>query len=242
MGFDTAASILNDAAVELGLLQGDSDNPFNETDVAIMQLCRFLKSLGQDLVKEHPWTHLQKEHTFNTVASTAAYALPADFDRMVAETHWNRTGQQALLGPVGPRVWQAQKAQSVDSALRYTFRTVNNEVQLYPTPSAVDAIHFEYISTYWVRPTAQAAPTTATPTAATDVIHFDRRLIVTGLKWTWLRNNGFESTAAQQDFSRLLIQAKGADGAAPVVRVGGRRHGTPHMIDGCNVPETGFGS
>ena len=242
MSWDTAANIINDAAVELGLYATDVADPYASTDANVLQLCRLLKAVGQDLLRDFAWTHFQKEHTFATVAGTAAYALPADFGRMLHQTHWNRTGVMPLQGPLGAQGWQLLKAQSATGAVGLWFRVVNNEVELQPVPTSAQTLAYEYVSRYWVQPSGQTAPTAEAPTDGADTLWLDRRLLVCALILKFKRAKGFDSAAAQEDYERALARAQGADGAAPVLSVSPRGLGVERLVDGCNVPERGFGS
>jgi hypothetical protein len=242
MAWDTAANILNDSAIELGLKTAEITDPYGSTDGNIIQLCRLLKSVGQDLVRDFPWSHLTVIHTLSTADGTASYSLPADFARMVDNTHWNRTQQFPLAGPVNGQAWQLLKAQTSTGVVNKFFRVFGGLIYLHPTPTAIETLAFEYQSTYWVKETGESAPNTETPDAYTDTLYFDRRLLVTALKVAFLRAKGFDSTAAQEDFDKALTRAHGADGAAPVLSLSGRGPTVTRMLDGVNFPETGFGS
>ena len=239
MAWDTAANIINDAAVELGLISSDISNPFASTDPNILQLCRLAKGLGQDLLRDYPWTHLQKEATITTSNGDYQYDLPTDFARVVDNTHWSRTDSQSLNGPVGPAGWQYLKGSSVSSTLSYWFRTVNDEIQLHPTPTATETLKYEYISRYWVKPSGQSTPTAETTTAGTDTLYFDRRLLVIGLQLMYRGRKGLDTMMADPEFKGAYARATGGDGAAPVLRLTRSGVCPPY---GPGVPETGFGS
>ena len=350
MAWDTAANIINDAAVELGLISANIAAPYSSANRNIIQLCRLLKGVGQDLVKLRAWTHLQKEHTFSFVSGTADYSPPSDFARSIDQTFWNRTNRLPLGGPVDARHWQLLQAVTASGVLYNIFRTVAGVIRVYPTPTVTDSIAFEYISSNWVEPaTAQATLDLATtapafdtvigaipngtvgnsytfaalddslgavtidvnvttkiielhfqpnvstiadveaviaaltgadkiievvtpgtaatvltgmetvgttnlaggvgvvdavsgdaPTVGTDTLHFDRRLLMAGAKLYFLRQKGFDTTVAEQEYGRQLSMAGGADGAARAIRVS--PIGGSGFIGSGNLPETGYGS
>jgi len=351
MAWDTAASIINDAAVELGLISADIAAPYSSANRNIIQLCRLLKGVGQDLVKLRAWTHLQKEHTFLFVSGTADYNMLADFARWIDETAWNRSNRLPLGGPVNAKDWQLLKAVTASGVLYNIFRTVAGVIRVYPTPTTTDSVAFEYISNRWVEPVAvkasldlattgdaslntvirastagvagnlitvsltgdlvagtvsidvsgttavairyfagtatiadlesaigslagaddiievATAGTPATvlgagaafaatlltgglhtsgvadaeaPTIGTDTLHFDRRLLVAGAKLYFLRQKGFDTTVAEQEWGRQLSLAGGADGAVRAIKVTPR--GRPGFLGSGNLPETGYGS
>lgn len=241
MAWDTAGNILNDAAVGLGLYAMRLADPYASTDANVAQLRQFLVDVGQDLAREYQWTHLQREHAFTTVAGTAAYALPSGFARLLDGTEWDRANLMPLRGPLGPQGWQALKALTATGVVGPYFRVFGNQVQLQPTPTSAVALSYEYVSNHWVQPDGQPAPTSETPAAASDVLWFDRRLLVCALKMAFQRAKGFDSTATQQDFERALVRAQGGDGAAPVLSLNRRGRGVERLVDGANLPETGFG-
>ena len=59
---------------------------------------------------EDGWKALIREHTFTTVASTAAYSLPSDFKYFVDETMWDRSNYWQLRGPLTQKEWQNVKS------------------------------------------------------------------------------------------------------------------------------------
>lgn len=234
----TALSVLNDAAVELGWKKADSSDPFAETDQAWVLLCRSLRRVGKLLVRARDWTHLTKEYTFPTVASTASYALPTDFARVKDSTLWNRDTAQPLGQSVDARAWQELQATTAAGVLNPLVRFFGNKLYIYPTPSAAEDIYYEYVSSYWVMPTGQTVPTASTTTAKTDTLWFDEPLLVAGVKLAYLRAKGFDQTAALQDFKTAWDAAVSADGLASDIALSPRR---VRLLDTRNLPDTGWG-
>lgn len=236
MDFTTADEILNDAAVELGLIAADITDPFASTDPNIILLCRLLKRVGRGLVRSRDWTHLTREYTFDTVASTASYALPTGYARMKDETQWNRTTANPLGPPVDGIAWQQMKARTATGLVTVPFRVFGNLLYLYPTPTAAESIYYEYITQYWVVPTGQTAPTTRTPTAITDVLWFDEALLVAGLKLAYQRARGLDTSHAQDEFNQLWSAEAGGDGAAAPLELV-----TSSRLQMGSTPDTGWG-
>jgi hypothetical protein len=244
--YDTAANILNDAAMDpaLGLISSALTDPYDSQDANVVQLRQALKSLGQDLARDYQWPHLEKTHTFATVNGTANYDLPADFLRLVDQTEWNRTTQFSLGGPASSQEWHQLKAANVSGVVYQVFRVSGGQIQIHPTPTSAETVAFEYVSSYWVDSgggTAGATPDAAAPTDGADTVCFDRRLLVTGVILGWLEGKGFDSTAARAKFEAAMARAQSNGGAAPVIRIGGGGGGF-RCLDGDNLPETGYGS
>lgn len=240
--WDTAASVINDAAVELGLIAADIPDPYTSNDVNISQLRRFLKSLGQDLVRDHQWSTLQKTWTLATQPGLSVYELPHDYQRFIDQTGWNRTQRMPLLGPLSPQGWQMLQVLTSAGVVDVMYRIVGGEFHLYPTPQVEDTIAYEYISTDWVAVNGEEVPNHDRPESGGDLLFFDPRLLVCGLKLRWMRAKGFDTTAAQDDYDRALSRAQGADGSAPVLSLNYQPFSANRMLDARNVPETGFGS
>jgi hypothetical protein len=237
IAWEQASQVVGDAAVELGL--AEPADVFASTDEAVIRLRRLLTSLGRDLVMVHDWSHLQKTHTITTSNGDYTYDLPTDFNRMIEQTHWNRTTVSPGIG-LSPQQWQHIQANSVSSTINLLFRAVNNEVWISPTPSGTATLAFEYISSYWVDPTPLAAATTDRVSANTDYLYFEPRLLVTGLKYYWQRSKGFDSLASQQDFEQRLAACIGADGSSPSLHLGIRRQDN-YLLGLKNMPDNGYG-
>lgn len=242
MGWDTAGSIINDAALELALITSSVADVYASTDANVVQLRAMLKAAGLSLLRAYPWTHVQKEHTFATVNGTASYSLPADFARLREQSGWNRTEGFQLAGPVDSVGWQVLKASSTSSVFEFYFRVQQDKVYLHPTPTSAETVAYEYVSSYWVQPSGETAPTSETPTAHSDTLWFDARLLVTRIKRDFLRAKGLDSGAATQEYEEAYASATGADGAAPVLNLATAPLGLWRPLDGANVPDTGLGS
>lgn len=246
MAWDTAANIVNDAAVELGLIsfQSKPADPFGSTDPNLGLLCQLLKSAGRELLgeKDNGWTHLQTEHTFTTVQGTYQYDLPTDFYRMVPQSGWNRTNRLPLAGPLSPQEWQYLQGQLAGVVFTVLFRPAQQKLWLYPSTNTPGGytIAFEYLSRNWVQPQGQSSATTDAPTASTDTLWFDSQLLMRGLKLAFLRNRGFDTTSAQQMYEQALGRAKDSDGSAKKLSLNSRGL-QPHFIDAANLPVTGYG-
>lgn len=242
MAYDNAANIINDAAVELGLYATDVADPFASADANVVQLCRLLKGVGQDLARDYQWTHLQTEYTFNTSIGLASYALPDGFLRLIDQTSYNRTRQERLDGPLSAQGWQYLQALSASGTVEFWFRVTGTEFRLTPTPTAVFSMALEYISRFWVLHLDDITPTDDRLNDGEDILWFDRRLLVCGVKLAFQRAKGFDTTATKADFDEALARARGGDGAAPVLSLNHRGVLAQRLVGPGNLPDTGFGT
>src|SRR5690606_9156471 len=124
----------------------------NNNRIAVRLLAAAQKA-GKVLAKKD-WTVLQLEHTFSTVASTASYDLPSDFDHFLDETQWNRTTKMEIYR-TRPQVWQAIKSGFIASTIDDRFRIKPDagvkKFFIDPTPASVETIAFEYVSNGWCK-------------------------------------------------------------------------------------------
>jgi hypothetical protein len=122
------------------------------------QLLAIMERVGKDLRSEYNWPELSREKTITLVDAQDSYAFPADFDHHIFRTHWDRTNQWELVGPLSPQEWQWRQSGISQVAPRREYRVKgvgDRQFHIFPTPDSGDAgeiIAFEYQSKNWVRP------------------------------------------------------------------------------------------
>lgn len=241
--FDTVATIVGDVATEVSL--GTVTVSYSSTDNNVLQLLKLLQVVGRNLVLRYPWLQNRLEYAFTTTSATT-YALPADFQSMVDQTGWNRTGVHPLV-PVGAQLWQYYKAMPVASVVAVLFKPSHVSATGAPqlellTANSGQTIALEYRSRYWVAVSASAAASKDSPTLTTDVIHLDSHLISRALRMAFLRARGFPSQAAQEDFMEALDATRSANtSAAPVLRADRWCRDMDRLLDDSNSPRGGYG-
>jgi hypothetical protein len=162
MQWPTAQSVVQQAALELGLIQfaGDlGDNAYASSDSNIAQLLALLNKAGADLVDEYEWQQLRAEWSITTVGNVlhpriGAYALPPDWRGLVSQSGWNRTQRLPMGGPLSEQEWQYLSSRFTGVVWTILFRPMQGLLWLYPptsTPPDQD-ITFAYKSGYWARP------------------------------------------------------------------------------------------
>lgn len=80
------------------------------------------------------------------------------------------------------------------------------------------------------------------PASKDDTVLFDSQLVTRGLKLAWKKSSGFDSSAEQADYDRVLEQIICSDTPAPTLNLGGRGLYRVPLISDANIPITGFGS
>lgn len=239
-----AGTIVNDAALELGL-QTVAD-PFNTTDPNYRQLIGYLKSIGRELWRTRQWSFLTNEYVFTTVAGQQSYPFPTDFGALVNQTAWDRTNQIPAGGPLSSQDWQALKARQIDLAFVVAIRQWQGQLQIFQTVASGRVIAYEYLSKFWVASaaavTAGTGPDQDAATASSDTIYFDPLLMVKALRLEFRKGKGFDTTAEQADYERVLSLVMGDDSAMPILNLQGSGSYSEPLVGAGNLPFTGFGS
>lgn len=217
-------TIVQAAALELGLSSPSS--VYSNSDSLVQQLLSHANREGTELRTKFEWPQLVKEHTFTLTNGQAAYPMPADFQRFVFMTHWDRTQQWELYGPVSSEDWQYIKSGTSTSGPRRRWRFkgyATNQFFIDPTPGSGDdgaTMVFEYYSKNWCKPRTWAAgqvygtnsytfyngnyySTTAGGTAgATPPTHTSSTDSDGGITWAYV-STPYEAFTADTDESHL---------------------------------------
>lgn len=202
------------------------------------KMLRYVNKSGWTLMKGVAWQVLRKERTFTSIGgSTQTSILPADFDRFIPETFWNRSDYELVSGPVGAVQWQGLKAFGYGGDDKFTYR--GDDILILPEPGAGKALAFEYISTYWCKSSGGTGQTAMA--ADTDVGVIDEELLVKATKFTYLSDEGLPNDVAYKEMTDYMDDLTRNDQASPGILVaadifGGGRHftGTP-VTSGSNI-------
>ena len=191
----------------------------DNTDPIARQLLALAKREGTQLMRATAWPILLKEHTFSTSSGTAAYAMPADFDRLVNETVYNRSDNDIFSGPLTPAEYQLQNYGTASSGTTEKFRlkAASNALkfEIDPTPSSTQTIGFEYVSSYYSQSsggTGQAAWA-----ADTDTGILDESLFELGLTWRFKQAHGLDHAEDYRQYQLELRQAISRQGSSPIL-------------------------
>lgn len=224
---DTLLTIVTKACGRMGI-----DVPAqivgNAMDATAVQMLALATEEGEELVRAGAWSALTIEGaTIALVAGQEIYPLPADFDRLVGDTQWDRTNRWRTLGPDDPQTARERREGIVPFGPRRALRQVGASVTVWPIPAAGDVgalIAFDYVSNAY---SASAAGVPQTAWAAdTDVPLLRADLMVLGLKWRWRAAEGFEASVLRADYERAVRLALARDkggGETVDLAAGGRR-------------------
>jgi len=172
------------------------------------------------------------------------YDLPADFDRYIGQTWWDRTNHWRLIGPDSPQMDQYIRSGIFATGPRRRFRQVGrkpNAWRIWPPPfaggaPAPGALVWEYISKNWVLKVD--GTTSDRMTTDTDTPLLDDQLVIMGVKWRMWQIKGFEYAAMQQEYLDAVNAKFASDGGIPDLYLN-RRSG-PFLISNGNVRDGNF--
>lgn len=246
--YDTAADIINSAAVECGL-ETDTD-PFSSTAPHMIQLRTLLTNCGRELYSTYQWQQFIKNASYDTdtdiiVGTTNEFALPDDFAHLLNQTGWtpNNLGLGLPLGgPYTEQQWDAIVAQNLAASTIYIgFKIAAGTFQVLPDPPpAATNITFGYISRDWVQ--VNGGATTASLVAnSDDVVMFEPILVVKMLAMRYKEAKGLDATASMDQFTAAFQRVTNLNSPAPVLDLG-RSQLFPLLNVYTNTPPTGYGS
>ncbi len=227
-------TIIQDAARRLSLEAPSA--VVSATDPLVQQLRGLANQEGRDLVRAHNWRVLMKEKTFTTTATeTQTGVLPADFDRFINETVFNRTNTRRVIGPLTAQEWQSEKA-ILASVLRDAFRIRGTDFIVTPLPAAGETWAFEYISDLWVDTDADGTADATAFAADANTTVFPDELLILGIIWRFRQAKGLDYAEEHRNYMMALGDAVARDGGRRSIAMG---EGFP---DGARIPYVSEGT
>ena len=219
-------TICQNAADETGLKRPST--VIGNSNQTAVRLLRFAIRTGRDLVRQN-YPYLFKEGTITTAASDNTYDLPSDFDHFVPFTHWNRTTNRRAY-QIDPQFWQELNSGIATVSIndRYRIRGKDRDLLIFPTPSAVETIAFEYVSKNYC---AKSDGTEQSVwTADTDTSVFDEEVFELGIIWRLLNRIGLPYAEEKAEYQKLVAQAKAQIGSQKI-RTDGYRETVSNLPD-----------
>ena len=178
--------------------------------------------------------------TTSCTFSRQYYDLPADYDRLVANTSWDRSDHWAMSGSKSAQEWQWLKGGIVSTGPVYRYRIFGNRMKIQPPPAEKLRLSNEYVSTRWVASATAADPSLSSFAADTDLAIFPDDVMVNGVKYHWYRTKGLDWEMMLGEFNRSLSYAKGQDQPAPTLSLAPEARST--LIGYENIPDGGWGT
>lgn len=211
-------------------------NKYGVAGAGINQAC-YVSSIdsGTTLTLSQPATSTNTSQTYTF--TQVKYDLPADYDRLLDRTHWDKTKHWEMLGPETAQQWEWLISGYISTGPRIRWRIFDGYFQIWPFTASAEVLGYEYLSKYWARSsggTAQGAMT-----ADTDTCIFPDRLMVSGLKHKYFAVKGFGDVFREEYESQLSI-AFANDAGSPTLSFAPRVSGI--LITQANIPDSGYGT
>lgn len=179
------------------------------------QVLQALKISIKDLARSYEWQELQKEHTFAGVVSQNNYSLPTDFDRFINRTFWNTSSNREMVGTTTARDWRFLNNNVNSGSIEERYRIRNNEILIYPTPTATDNYIFEYISSYVVDSSGGSGQTDWL--ADDDTPNIDDYIIRLDATWRLLNMQGRPYAEKQRERDLALAERISANSSKETI-------------------------
>jgi hypothetical protein len=227
-------SVIVEVAGRLALVQPAV--VIGSSDSQVKQLLALTNVAGRDMAQASTWTALTEEKTFVTVnAVTQPSAFPADFDRFVPNSGFNRTTRRPVNGPVTPAQWQALMAQPQLNTVFLVYNQRQGNFNVSPIPPVGQTIAYAYVSKNWAK-SATGTPQ-ATFLADTDLTYLDEGTLSDSVVWRFLRAKGMSYAEEMETYGRNLDQQMARDGGSTQLSL------SPQAINlsRVNLPDGGFG-
>ena len=217
--FATASDIINTALQELGM--GVVSIEAAAADATGYQMLGLLNALGDEVLRSYDWQVLEKTHTFICPGGVSEFDMPSDFGRTVNQTEWAASDNRPLQGPVSPQVWAWNKYGIVSVGVYYQYRMIHGALNIFPEPAAGTEIAFYYITKNWVAEHGLFYEGRDKVVFADDIVGFDRRLMIAGLKLKFWAAKGLDTTTLKSEFDYMLSNEKSATTGAAVISLTG---------------------
>ncbi len=246
--YDTAADIINNAAIACGL--SAVSDPFASLEDQMIQLRSLLTQCGRELYNKHQWQQFIKNASYNTSTdiipgTTNEFELPDDFAWLIDQTGWtpNNLGLGLPLGgPYTEQQWDAIVAQNLAASTIYIgFKISQGTFQVLPDPPPSNTtINFGYVSRDWVQVHGVAADTATLVANADDLVMYEPVMITTMLAARFKQAKGLDASAQLDQFTAAFQSATSLNQPAPVLNMGSGRM-FPLINIWTNTPPTGYG-
>lgn len=166
------------------------------------------------------------------------YSMPADFDRSIPRTQWDKDKRWEMLGPLTPQQQEWLQSGYISTGPRIRWWMQGNKFNIWPAVTANEYLGFKYHSNYWVESSTGTAK--GSFTADTDTCIYPDRLMVLGLKLKFRQLKGLETSFLEREFAVELDIAKSVDGGSRTLAMNPQP--TNVLIGWGQIPDTGYGS
>ena len=215
----TLLAIVQACADELSLPRPSA--VVSATDQQTKTMLALANREGNQLSTRTRWQALIREATFTTLAAElqgTMTTLATGFRYLMANTMWNRSMIQPIMGGQYPEDWQRLEAYTTLGPYP-KFRIKQGKLYFLPIPAAGQTVAFEYMSNLWCQSSGAVAQSAWA--ADTDTGVLDEDLMTLGLKWRFLRAKGMDYEEEFNQYESRVADALARDQVLKTIRAGG---------------------
>lgn len=177
-------------------------------------------------------TNVNQSYSFSQVK----FNMPADYDRIIDRTQWDKTKHWELMGPETPQQWEWLISGYISTGPRIRWRIFGNYFQIWPLTAANEVLGFEYIGNGWAFSAAGVPQKLFI--ADTDTCMYPDRLMIEALKHRYFEVKGF-GDVYKAEYMRQLTIATGNDTGSAILSMAPKAAGI--LITQSNVQDSGYG-
>ncbi len=177
----------------------------------------------------------QSTYTFSKVR----FVPPADFDRPVDRTQWDKSKHWEMLGPITAQQEEWLRSGYISTGPRIRYWMQQGMFQIWPPLGVTESLSYEYMSKNWIIATAATQPSKELFTADTDTCIFPDPLMRALIRLKYFEVKGFDTSAYLKSYNSALDIAKAMDGGNMTLSMNPRPGSILIGIE--NVQDSGYG-
>lgn len=152
-----------------------------------------------------------------------AFQTPADFERPIDNTMWDRTRYWPMNGPLSPQLQQFFKSSIYSNATiqrRFWFQRINGIVYFVINPLPTDngsQLAYQYVSSAWCQSSLGVPQNEWLADNDTGIL--SEYIMRLGVTWRALDRLGVDYSSALDDYTREVNKAVAQDGGGQTLRI-----------------------
>lgn len=190
---------------------------FSTTATFDLEMADLATETAVSIAKAHDWQALTKLATLTGDATSIAFDLPTDYDRMLikAKVH-SLTFRTATFTPARDLDDWLYLNDFLVTGTPGNWVILAKQMQIFPAMSASETARFYYISNL-------ISGTKTTFTADADVFALPERLLTLGLIWRWRSQKRVEYSEDMSNYEIALSEEINRDKGSHIITVGRQR-------------------
>lgn len=204
-----------------------SDVQFN------MEMADLANEAAVEIAKAHDWQALTKLATLTGDATTIAFPLPTDYDRMLIKSQvHSKAFRTAMFTPARDLDNWLYLNDFLVTGTPGNWVILGAQMQIFPAMSAAETARFYYITNQIVSGAQKGF------TADGDTFVLPERLLTLGLIWRWRSQKKLEYAEDMSNYEIALSEEISRDKGSRVITVGRQRmsSGVPQAWPGQITP------